>query len=634
MNPSPDAAEVYREKIAQRERERFALREGGDAIVRLRLTAFAILLAVVWFALIRPRIEPAWLLLPAALFLVLLVLHARNRARLERVDRSSAFWQLALARATHAWAGKGATGARFSSPHHPYADDLDLFGDASLFQRISLARTAVGEETLARWLTEPADAGEVALRQDAVRELSARVDLRETIALAGEEAHAGVESSRLLRWAAAPDVRFSAAERLLTRAVAVLAGAALLGALPAIFAPDSAGGSRLPIWILGGAIALVALVSLRLRARTGRIIAGVEDAGLDLELVASLLAIIERERFASERLARLARSLEVDGEAPSRRIARLRRLLVLLDSRRNQFFLPFAALILWGPQLAFAIERWRRESGRKIETWITAVGELEALSSFAAFAFENPEYAFPDVSPGFSVRRPPFAAAGTENPAAGNGERRTENGPCFRAKRLGHPLIHPDRLVRNDVTLGAEPALLLVSGSNMSGKSTLLRSVGVAAVLAAAGAPVCAASLEISPLRVGASIRIHDSLQEGASRFWAEIKRLQDLGDLARGDRPLLFLLDEILAGTNSHDRRIGAEAVLRRFLERGAIGLVTTHDLALADVAESLAPRARNVHFEDRLEDGVMVFDYRMRDGVVARSNALALMKTLGLVE
>ncbi|HEY0593645.1 MAG TPA: hypothetical protein VGF40_17880, partial [Thermoanaerobaculia bacterium] len=311
MNPSPDAAEVYRQKIAQRERERFALRGGGDAIVRLRLTAFAILLAVVWFALIRPRIEPAWLLLPAALFLVLLVLHARNRARLERVDRSSAFWQLALARATHAWAGKGATGARFSSPHHPYADDLDLFGDASLFQRISLARTAVGEETLARWLTEPADAGEVALRQDAVRELSARVDLRETIALAGEEAHAGVESSRLLRWAAAPDVRFSAAERVLTRAVAVLAGAALLGALPAIFAPDPAGGSRLPIWILGGAIALVALVSLRLRARTGRIIAGVEDAGLDLELVASLLAIIERERFASERLARLARSLEV-----------------------------------------------------------------------------------------------------------------------------------------------------------------------------------------------------------------------------------------------------------------------------------------------------------------------------------
>ena len=206
--------------------------------------------------------------------------------------------------------------------------------------------------------------------------------------------------------------------------------------------------------------------------------------------------------------------------------------------------------------------------------------------------------------------------------------------PRFRARGLGHPLIHPDVLVRNDVELGEAPSLLLVSGSNMSGKSTLLRSVGVAAVLASCGAPVCAASLESSPLAVGASIRIHESLQEGSSRFWAEIRRLQDLGDLARGERPLLFLLDEILAGTNSHDRRIGAEAVLRRFLERGAIGLVTTHDLALADVAASLEPRARNVHFEDRLEDGVMVFDYRMRDGVVARSNALALMKTLGLVE
>ncbi len=632
MNPTP--AEVYREKIAQREREREALRAGGDGIVRLRLAAFALLLAVAWFSLIRPRIDAGWLFVPAALFVALLVLHVRNRTRLDRVDRSSTFWQLALARATHAWVGKGATGARFASPHHPYADDLDLFGDGSLFQRISLARTGVGEETLARWLREPAEREEIALRQDAVRELSARIDLRETIALAGEEAHAGVESTRLIRWATAPPVRFTAAERALTRAAAVFAGAALIGALPSIFAAEGAAASRLPIWILGGAIAVVAIVSIGLRARVGRIVAGVEDAGVDLELVGSLLALIERERFASRRLAQLSRSLAIDGEPPSRRIARLRRLLVLLDSRRNQFFLPFAALVLWAPQLAFSIERWRQDSGKQIEDWITAVGELEALSSFAAFAFENPDYAFPSVTAAFSVPRSPFSAAGTEVVAAENEERRTENGPLFRARQLGHPLIHPDRLVRNDVALGAEPALLLVSGSNMSGKSTLLRSVGVAAVLAAAGAPVCAAALEISPLRVGASIRIHDSLQEGASRFWAEIKRLQDLGELARGETPLLFLLDEILAGTNSHDRRVGAEAVLRRFLEKGAIGLVTTHDLALAEVAASLAPRARNVHFEDRLENGVMVFDYRMRDGVVARSNALALMKTLGLVE
>lgn len=600
------AADVYREKLAERERERKALSSGADAIVRLRLVAFALLIAVIWLALITPRISSAWLLLPTGAFALLLFLHARNRSRLGRVKRSAAFWELALARATHAWKGRGATGERFAAPHHPYADDLDLFGDGSIFQRITLARTGIGEEMLARWLLEPADAAEVALRQEAVRELSGRVDLRETIALAGEEAHAGVESGRLIRWATAPPVRFSPAERGLTLAVALLAAAALVAALPSIFSIGGPAAPRYPLWILGGAILVVSFVSLRLRRRVGAVISGVEDAALDLELAGSLLALIERERFESPRLARLSRSIEVDGQPPSTRIARLRRLLVLLDSRRNQFFLPFAALVLWAPQIAFAIERWRQESGRKIEAWITAVGELEAFSSLAAFAFENPGFAFPSMG-------------GTS--------------PRFRARQLGHPLLHPDRLVRNDVELGEAPALLLVSGSNMSGKSTLLRSVGVAAVLASAGAPVCADSLEMSPLALGASIRIHDSLQEGASRFWAEIKRLQDLGELARGERPLLFLLDEILAGTNSHDRRVGAEAVLRRFLEKGAIGLVTTHDLALAEVAESLAPRARNVHFEDRLEGDVMLFDYRMREGVVARSNALALMKTLGLI-
>ncbi len=639
VTPPTPAAEVYEQKLADRETEREALRSGAIAIVRLRLVTFALLVGVVWLALIQPRISAAWLFLPAGAFVLLLVLHARNRSRLDRVNRSSAFWELARARATHEWIGKGATGALFSAPHHPYADDLDLFGDGSLFQRISLARTAVGEETLARWLLEPADPDEIAARQEAVRELRGRVDLRETVALAGDEARAGVESARLLRWASAPAVEFSAGERALTRAAGGLGGLALIAALPSIFSAEGIGADRVPLWILGGAILVVSLAAMRLRSRVAHVIGGVEDAGLDLELAGSLLAVIERERFSCGRLTRLSELLGGGGEPPSRRIAKLRRLLVLLDSRRNQLFFPFAALVLWAPQLAFAIETWRQQSGRKIGAWIAAVGELEALSSLAAFAFENPEYAFPTVSDeAFSVLRSSFFADEPNDSAAKNEQRTTKNAsggtPHFRARRLGHPLIHPDRLVRNDVALGGEPALLLVSGSNMSGKSTLLRSVGVAAVLAGTGAPVCAESLEISPLRVGASIRIHDSLQEGASRFWAEIKRLQDLGAMAQGERPLLFLLDEILAGTNSHDRRIGAEAVLRRFLERGAIGLVTTHDLALAEVAASLAPRARNVHFEDRLENGVMVFDYRMRDGVVARSNALALMKTLGLVD
>jgi len=186
--------------------------------------------------------------------------------------------------------------------------------------------------------------------------------------------------------------------------------------------------------------------------------------------------------------------------------------------------------------------------------------------------------------------------------------------------------------VRNDVRLGPDCAALVISGSNMSGKSTLLRTIGVNAVLAQAGAPVCAARLRLTPLAVGTSMRVADSLQAGTSRFYAEIQRLKQLVDLARGRLPLCFLLDEILHGTNSHDRRLGAEAVVRGLVERGAIGCVTTHDLSLAHIADSLALRAANVHFADHLEHGEMRFDYRMQPGVVQHSNALALMRAVGL--
>jgi DNA mismatch repair ATPase MutS len=237
--------------------------------------------------------------------------------------------------------------------------------------------------------------------------------------------------------------------------------------------------------------------------------------------------------------------------------------------------------------------------------WLSALGELEALSGLGAYAFENPADPYPVFE---------------------------EAGPVFQAQGLAHPLLPRSRCVANDVALDAELALLVVSGSNMSGKSTLLRTVGVNAVLAFAGAPVRAASLRLSPLAVGASIGVHDSLQDGESRFYAEIKRIRQVVDLAQTGRPALFLLDEIFSGTNSAERRVGAEAVVRALVDGGAIGLVTSHDLALADVADHLAPRAKNVHFEDHLEGDRIAFDYRLKPGKVTRGNALALMRAVGL--
>jgi len=294
--------------------------------------------------------------------------------------------------------------------------------------------------------------------------------------------------------------------------------------------------------------------------------------------------------------------LDVEGWPPSRRIARLNRLINLLDSRHNPFI---RVLLLWDIHLSYAVEDWRRTSGPAMRRWLHAVGEIEALSSLAGYFYEHPRDVFPELA---------------------------AESPCFEAEALGHPLLAEDRVVPNDVKMGGDLRVLVVSGSNMSGKSTLLRTIGVNAVLAQAGAPVRARRLRLSPLAVGASIRIQDSLQEGTSRFYAEITRLRQIMEKASGNPPVLFLIDEFLHGTNSHDRRIGAEGIVRGLVDRGAIGLVTTHDLALAHIADALGPRGANVHFADHLEDGRLRFDYRLRPGVVQKSNAIELMRSVGL--
>jgi DNA mismatch repair ATPase MutS len=268
-------------------------------------------------------------------------------------------------------------------------------------------------------------------------------------------------------------------------------------------------------------------------------------------------------------------------------------------------FRPVARVLLWADQNAIAIERWRGRYGGQVRRWLAAVGELEALSSLAGYAAEHPDDVFPAL---------------------------LDDGPLFDGEGVAHPLIARPAAVRNDVRLDSECRLLVVSGSNMSGKSTLLRAVGLNTVLAWAGAPVCARRLQVSRLAVGAVMRAQDSVLEGRSRFYAEITRVRQVVDMASGSVPLLFLLDEMLSGTNSHDRRIGAEAILRTLVGRGTLGLITTHDLALAEIADALAPHAANVHFEDHIENGHIAFDYRMRPGVVTRSNALELMRSVGL--
>jgi DNA mismatch repair ATPase MutS len=293
-------------------------------------------------------------------------------------------------------------------------------------------------------------------------------------------------------------------------------------------------------------------------------------------------------------------------------IARLRRLSEMHDWQHNLIFIGVALLLMWSTHLAWAIEAWRRRYGGHVRVWLRVVGDFEALASLSAYACEHPADPFAELVP----------VDGTAGPETG----------LFEGSGLGHPLVPAAKMTRNDVRLSGHCQLLVVSGSNMSGKSTLLRTVGVNVVLAQAGAPVRARSLRLTPLAVGATLRIQDSLQEGRSRFYAEISRVSLLARMASGRPPLLFLLDELFHGTNSHDRLVGAAGVLRTLLDRGAIGLITTHDLALTAIVDTLGPRAANVHFEDSFDGTEMRFDYRMKPGPVTKSNALALMRAVGL--
>ncbi|HEX2484415.1 MAG TPA: DNA mismatch repair protein MutS [Myxococcota bacterium] len=593
--PAGAAAERYRQLLAERRERAAELARSDRRLSNARLATFAAGVALAVAVFFARALYVAWLAPPALVFVVLLFVHDRVIRRRERAERAVAFFEDRLARLAHDFAGRGEPGERFRDPHHPYAEDIDLFGRGSLFELLCAARTREGEERLAGWLRAPAEPAEVRARQDAVRELRERLDLREDLAVLGADVRAGLHAAMLRRWAEAP-AAFSA--RGLPAAAAALSALSLGGL--ALWIATAAG----PIPFLA-ALVLQGVFAQALRAPVARVANAVDLPARDLALLSELLERLERERPQSPRLGALRAALDAEGEPPSRRIGELRRLCELLDARRNQLFAPVAALLLWKTQCALALERWRVRFGPALERWLDAAAEIEALSSLAGFAFERPDACFPELVEG--------------------------DGAAIEAEGLGHPLIPPERCVRNDVRLGGTLALLVVSGSNMSGKSTLLRSLGTAAVLAQAGAPVCATRLRLSPLQVGASLRIQDSLQEGTSRFYAELLRLRQVVDLAASG-PTLFLLDEILHGTNSHDRAIGAEAVVRGLLARGAIGLVTTHDLALARVADALAPRAANVHFEDQVIGGRVEFDYRLRPGVVTRSNALELMRAVGL--
>jgi ABC-type multidrug transport system fused ATPase/permease subunit len=590
--------DAHRRTLAQLEGRSRAI---GAARLVIAGAAIALVGGVVWAHL--GSIAWGGLALLALGFVGLVIAHARVHEAIERSRSGLRFHERGLARLALAWDALSPASERFKSADHPFTGDLDVFGRASLMQLVDATETRFGQERLAALLSleSPSDwPREVVARQEAVRDLSSRLVFREAFAIAGGVlADERPDPTPLIAWAEGREAPPSALRRALPfiawlQPLVVLAVSALG---PLLGAP-----TRVVTVVCIAAIVAGIAVSSRLAP----LLEAVSTRGSTVTRWRAMLALLEREPFDAPRLQTLRATLEAGGRA-SDAVASLERIVGFADARQNEIFrFLIGPLLMWDAHCALALLRWRARAGPRLRVWFEALAEAEALASLAAFTFEHPDFAWPELT----------------------GE------PALEARSLGHPLIPADRRVANDVLLPSSGRALVITGSNMSGKSTLLRALGANAVLAAAGAPTCCSALRLGPLRVATSMRISDSLEQGVSHFYAELQRLKGVIDLARepAGAPVLFLLDEILHGTNSRERIIGACAVVRELLSLGALGAVSTHDLGITALEKELPGHVENAHFEEQVQGEAMTFDYVLRPGIVQSSNALRLMRAVGI--
>jgi hypothetical protein len=603
--------ERYEKRAAAHAAKRDAEARRSKVISRLRLATFLPgAAALVWAGTGgAPRVAGPIALALLAGFAVLVVWHARVEERMNWFDALHVVNMHALARIGRAWdrLPPAEPPAGLDVEGHPYALDLDLFGRASLMQWLGAMETTHGRSILERWLLAPAAAAEIRHRQAAVVELAPAVEWRESLSANGRMASSirAVEMEQFLRWAEGEGTFTPAGRRRLR--VAVLAITAAIWLLIALHARGITEGAY---WLLPMAVGMVLSFATAERVHTE-----FNKAGAGHHAFARYAHLFEHATNAPSRaphLQELHHRLTASGAVAPSCMRRLNRILGFAALRVGAAILhfPIQMTTLWDFHVFFALDRWRRQVGPRVRDWMHAVGELEALSAFAQVQADNPSWTLPEIA---------------------------ESEPTFAADTLGHPLIPDDRRVSNSVAVGPPGTLLLITGSNMSGKSTLLRAIGVNAVLAQAGAPVCAQALRLPPLDLETSIRVHDSLEHGLSYFMAALARLKHVVDRAQrarpeGGRTVLYLLDEILQGTNSAERAIAVRGVARHLLASGAIGVMTTHDLGLAAEAP-LNTAATLAHFTEIVDEGgKMTFDYRLRPGLATSRNALRLMQLIGI--
>lgn len=574
---------------------------------RLRLVVFVATGVGAWQLISQGRSDATWLLVAAAVaaFATLVARHWAARRRLRRAQLMADFNREGIARVERRWSDLPRSFSPGVPRNHDYADDLDLDGHASLLHLAGVCGTAPGRSTLWSWLLAPADPETIALRQEAVREMAGAFDFRDRIVAEARLTNSDSmeEMEDFLRWCESPGWLSG---RTWLRSAAVLLPPANLAAIILY----SLG--MVPSAVVAWPLLVSALVMAPAWKAISRACSEADDGESGVRHYASLLSLLADAPLDSRYAADLRQRLRAGTRPAHREIATVRRLLDMAEVRRSFLFhIPLAVVLLWDVHVLAALERWKKRSGARVRGWLDVVGEAEALAALAALAADHPEWTMPTLD----------AEAAT-----------------LRGRALGHPLLAPDLCVRNDVEVGPAGSFLLVTGSNMSGKSTVVKAIGLNVVIGQAGGPVCAEALRVPPLRVVTSMHVADSLADGVSFYMAGLQRLKQVVDAAEAAAAtpgpgVLYLLDEILQGTNSAERRIAARTVLRGLLRSGAIGAVTTHDLSLAD-AEDLNARAVPVHLTEFVGDGSdgLTFDYRLRTGIATSTNALRLLELVGL--
>jgi hypothetical protein len=584
----------YKDLQARHQREHDALAHTRSRVLRLLAFLVAVILFIT-FRSIHASGSP-WLLLASFIGVAALIVASVSRTnKLVAKQRLLTFYEQSLARVAGTLV-PGPLGDDLRPANHLYDRDLDLLGPNSLFALLAPIRTGPGERGLARYLLQPATHAETLTRQTAVQELLPQTTLREQIALLGATRFHQISADFFDEWLDESAPAFHPAFRILLLLTAAANIALLVTGLTHL-RPWASVFPNLAVSLL-----VQAVLCAYLRKRVKPLLEGGARLELNIRLLADGLALMQRASFTCPKLQTLQRaSLEPAGAVPL--LKQLVSSLAIVEQRTKEYFLIFSLLLAAGTQAAISIAGWKRKHAAAMRLWLDAWAEFEALNALATYAFEHPQDAWPELLP-------------------------PDHPPLYAAQSLGHPLLPGS--ITNDVILGEDDQFFLISGSNMSGKSTLLRSIGINAVLAYAGAPVRATSLRLTPLTLGASLALTDSLAEGRSKFRAEVERLSAIVSASRTS-PVLFLVDEIFSGTNSADRRTAAAAVLTRLLDNGALGALSTHDLALTELASD-ANHGRNVHMASPDPDDPLAFDYKLKPGPNTTSNALAIVRMLGL--